>query len=129
MPRFCFLAGSVCVAGDLRAASFDERVEMLFRPPLAEMITLSPEGQRVAYTTRSGGDISIVMMIVELPGPKRTVVVDPDREITSATEKAPVRLRFLRWATAGRLVYAPTERIVPLPPVVEKGRSVPNPDG
>jgi dipeptidyl aminopeptidase/acylaminoacyl peptidase len=120
----------VCVAGGLRAASFDDRVEALFRPPLAELITLSPEGHRVAYTTQAGGDLAIVIMSLEPPGPKRTLKVHPDRDLALATEQRPVQLRFLRWATASRIVFAPTERIIPLPPLTDKnGRSVPNPDG
>jgi hypothetical protein len=39
-------------------------------------------------------------------------------------------LRFLRWATADRLVYALAERVLPLPPVTgADGRPAPNPDG
>ena len=42
----------------------------------------------------------------------------------------PMYLRFLRWATPSRLVFAPAERVVPLPPLVdETGRAIPNPDG
>ena len=60
----------------------------------------------------------------------RRVAVDPDRDAALAEDQPPAQLRFLRWATAGRLVFAPTERVVPLPPVTDKnGRSVPNPDG
>jgi dipeptidyl aminopeptidase/acylaminoacyl peptidase len=114
----------------LRAASFDDRVEALFRPPLGEMMALSPEGQRVAYTTQAGGDLKIVIMSLEHPGPKRTVKVDPDRDVEAAEHQPTVQLRFLRWATANRLLYAPAERVIPLPPVTDKdGRSVPNPDG
>jgi dipeptidyl aminopeptidase/acylaminoacyl peptidase len=112
------------------AASLDERVEALFRPPLGERITLSPEGQRVAYTMHTGGDLAIVMVSLDGSAPKRTVVVDPGREAISADERARMQLRFLRWAPGGRLVYAPVERVVPLPPVTDKsGRTTPNPDG
>ncbi|MGH7945780.1 MAG: alpha/beta hydrolase family protein [Opitutaceae bacterium] len=124
------MAASVFIAGLSRAASFDDRVEALFRPPLAEMIALSPEGQRVAYTTQAGGGLAIVIMNLENPGPKRTVKVDPDRDAALTENQPPVQLRFLRWATASRLVFAPTERVIPLPPVTDKsGNFVPNPDG
>ena len=129
-PRLCFFAVSVFVAGLSRAASFDDRVETLFRPPLAEMMALSPDGQRVAYTTRAGADLSIVLMNLANPGSKRTVLVDPDRDAAFAEDRPPVQLRFLRWATPSRLVYAPVERVLPLPPVAAgNGRFVPNPDG
>lgn len=94
------------------------------------MMALSPDGQRLAYTTRSGGDLAIVLMNLDSSGAKRTVKVDPVRDPTVAEEPPPTRLRFLRWATSERVVYALAERIVPLPPVLEKdGRVVPNPDG
>jgi dipeptidyl aminopeptidase/acylaminoacyl peptidase len=112
------------------AAPFDDRVEALFRPPLAEMIALSPDGARVAYTLQAGRDLSIVILNIEPPGPKQAVKVAPDREAALAEDPPPMRLRFLRWATSSRLVFGPTERVVPLPPVVgADGRTTPNPDG
>jgi dipeptidyl aminopeptidase/acylaminoacyl peptidase len=114
----------------LPAASFDNRVEVLFRPPLGEMMALSPEGGRIAYTTQAGGDLAIVIMNLDHPGTKRRVVVDPGRDAVSVSDEPPVHLRFMRWATATRLLYAPTERVLPLPPVMdENGRFAPNPDG
>jgi dipeptidyl aminopeptidase/acylaminoacyl peptidase len=111
----------------------EDRVELLFRPPLADMMALSPEGQRVAYTTSRGSDLAIVIMNVDHPGPKKTVKVNPERaEDAPETPEDPpaVQLRFLRWATPTRLIYAPVARIVPLPPVVAAdGRVLPNPDG
>jgi len=121
---------SVIVAGFSRAASFDDRVEALFRPPLAEMMALSPEGQRIAYTTQAGRDLVIVIMNLDHPGAKRRVMVEPDREAAFEENRPPAQLRFLRWATASRLVFAPTERVLPLPPVASRyGRFIPNPDG
>ncbi len=115
---------------------------MLFRPPLAEMMALSPDGQRVAYTVRTARDLTIVIMNVEPPGPKRKVPVAPERDtdtpvkpidaadIVNADEPPPPQLRFLRWASNTRLVFAPFERIVPLPAVTDRlGHTAPNPDG
>jgi dipeptidyl aminopeptidase/acylaminoacyl peptidase len=140
LPRLSFLAASLCVAASSRAApldalfarepSFDDRVKALFRPPLGDVIALSPDGKRVAYTAPRGTDLSIVIMDVEPPGPKRTIKVAPEGAPPAAEDQPPLQLRFLRWATANRLVYAPVERVVPLPPVTDKnGRLVPDPDG
>jgi dienelactone hydrolase len=129
-PRPRLFALSVCAAGLARAASLEERVEALFRPPLGEWTALSPDGQRVAYTTRAGGELAIVMMGVEPPGPRRTVAAGPARDAAGVEQAPPAQLRFLRWATPTRLVYAPAARVVPLPPVTDaQGRPAPNPDG
>ncbi|MSU23074.1 MAG: hypothetical protein EXS32_04540 [Opitutus sp.] len=119
------------MTGLLPAASFDARVETLFRPPLGEMMAISPDGQRVAYTSPADGKLAIVIMNIEHPDRKRTVPVETDRPATGEEEQPPpVQLRFLRWATADRLVYAPVERVLPLPAGTDPtGRSVPNPDG
>lgn len=129
-PRLSLFVAFLGAAGLLRAASFDDRVELLFRPPLGERIALSPDGQRVAYTTQTGGDQSIVIMDIEPPGRKRTLAVEPEKGAAPGEERPPVKLRFLRWATPNRLVYAPVARVVPLPPITDKaGRTTPNPDG
>jgi dienelactone hydrolase len=133
---------SLCVAGALRAATFEERIEALFRPLLGERIALSPDGQRVAYTEQRGAKLTIVIRDLEPPEPRRTVSTEPppSREAPSATGALPAGaeteanavppLRFLRWATNQRLVFAPIERVVPLPPLFDAGgRSQPNPDG
>ncbi len=130
LPRLCLLAVFVSVAALSGAASFDDRVEALFRPLLGEKMALSPDGQRVAYTSSRGADLAIVIANVESPGPKRTVKVEAAREADAGEEGLPGRLRFLRWATPGRLVYAPVERVLPLPTVTDaQGRASPNPDG
>jgi dipeptidyl aminopeptidase/acylaminoacyl peptidase len=130
IAHLSFLAASVIAAGQARAASFEDRVEALFRPPLAGMMALSPDGQHVAYTVQTDRNLTIVTMSLANPGTKRTHVVEPDRRAALADEPPPVQLRFLRWATPDRLVFAPTERVLPLPPVVdEAGHPAPNPDG
>ncbi len=127
---FRFLAACVCGLSRASAASFEERVEALFRTPLDEQISLSPDGQRVAYMLESGRNVSIVIMNLEHAAPKRTVRVEPSDDFAASEEGRPNRLRFLRWATDTRLVFAPAERIVPLPPVaVGDGRVEPNPNG
>jgi len=99
------------------ATPFDDRVEALFRPPLAEEMALSPNGQRLAYTMQAGKDLTIMIMNVEYPGPKMTVLVAEERGVAFSKEKARVNLRFLRWATSDRLVFAPTEEVMTLPSV------------
>jgi dipeptidyl aminopeptidase/acylaminoacyl peptidase len=114
----------------VRAASFEDRVETLFRPPLGENITLSPDGQRLAYTTGSGRDFTIMVMQVDHGGAKRPLLVNPESAVATAPQPTVGSLRFLRWATDRRLVFAPAERVVPLPAIIDKtGRSAPNPDG
>lgn len=127
-PRLCFITAFVLAADILCGASLDDRIEALFRPPLAETITLSPDGQRVAYT-QVGRGLSIVMMDPENPRTNETIAVKSDPTLAPA-EGQPVQLRFMRWGTTSRLVFAPTERVVSLPPVTDsQGRLVPNPDG
>lgn len=132
VPRPGFFAVSLCAAGLLRAAapSLEERVELLFRPMLGDFVALAPDGKRVAFTSPVGSDLSIVILGVEPLGTKRTLMVEDERAAGGPVDTAPPRLRFLRWATAGRLVYAPEVRTVPLPPLTDKnGRATPNPDG
>lgn len=112
------------------AASFEERIDALFRSPVDERITLSPDGQRLAYASHHGRSVSIVIMNLEHAVPKRTVRVEPTVDSLGGDEPAPAGLRFLRWATDTRLVFARTERVVPLPPVtLGNGQIAPNPSG
>ena len=107
LPHLPLFALCVGVAGLLRAASFDDRVEALFRPPLGEWIALSPEGQRVAYTTYPGGDLRIVVMNLEPPGPKRTVKLELDRDPAFAPDRPPAQLRFLPAGARGPIPTGP----------------------
>lgn len=108
------------------AAPFDEHVGALFRPLLGGSIALSPAGQRIAYTSQSGGELELLVINLERPGPPRKLRVE---SAADADPSAPP-LRFLRWATEDRLIFAPAERIVPLPAITDRrGRSTPNPDG
>jgi dienelactone hydrolase len=84
----------------------------LFRPLLAEQVALSPDGERLAYTRVTGRNHAIVIVNLDAPGTKRTVAADPQRATAGAQGLPPAPLRFLRWATATRLVYAPAERIL-----------------
>ena len=109
------------IAGFAHAAPFDDRVEALFRPPLAEQMALSPDGHRVAYTVQAGKDLTIMIMNVEFPGPKMTAIVDEERTLPFSKEKVRAQLRFLRWATSDRLVFAPMEHVSGLPSAAVTG--------
>lgn len=136
--HLALLAATVSGAGLVRAASADEsRIASLFRPLDAEFSALCPEGRRVAYTVREGPLTKIA--IVDLDGyfSKRLIGIEPERGADTAADPSsaaspspPAQLRFLRWASADRLVFAHTERILPLPPVTDAaGRTSPSPNG
>ena len=96
------------LAATARATS-PEQIDALFRPLIAEQVVLSPDGQRVAYTEHTGADLRIVIMKLEEPYAKVTILADEDRGLTFSQEKQRATLRFLRWATPNRLVFAPNE--------------------
>ncbi len=92
------------------AAVSEHRVEDLFRPFLAEQVTLSPDGRHVAYTQHSGRDLNIVIQSLDGPPRRLTINADEDLVIANSKERRRAELRFLRWATADRLVFAPAVR-------------------
>lgn len=130
LPRLRWLVVSVLAAGGVRGASLDARVETLFRPPQSARAALSPDGKHLAYTSPTRRGLSLVLVALEPPGPRRTFPVDPHHDADFAAGRPPVGLRFLRWATPSRLVFAPDARVMPLPAVTgPDGRPQPNPDG
>lgn len=110
LRSFGLIAFAAALAG---AAPSTERMEALFRPFLAERITLSPDGRYVAYTQQTGSDLAVVIMDVDRPTSKTTLIVDEDRVIEHSKERQRAALRFLRWATPTRLVFAPTVYVIP----------------
>lgn len=106
------LASLLCAVVVARAATFEERVELFFRPPIAEQMALSPDGRYVAYTRQANSELQIIIVDVTNPLPKLTLRVEDPRSVAFSKEKQPAKLRFLRWATANRLVFAPTEERV-----------------
>ncbi len=101
---------ALCAAVPGRAAStFEERITALFRPLQAEQVALSPDGEHIAYTHNDRGELAILVMAVGRTERKFKIVVEADRAVAFSRAKAPPRLRFLRWATPQRLVFAPTE--------------------
>ena len=96
---------AVCFA----APSFEERIAALYRPLQAEQVALSPDGEHLAFTRHERGELSIYVMPVGRTDRKFKIIVEGDRTVAFSRAKAPPRLRFLRWATPERLVFAPTE--------------------
>lgn len=116
-PRLCFVPwfAAVAFSAALHAAPFDDRVAALFRAPLAEQMALSPDGRRVAYTTQVGKNLVVMIINVEFPGPKTSVIVDEERPVAFSEENERAQLRFLKWATSDRLVFSPTVHVVTMP--------------
>lgn len=92
-----------------QAEPFNDRIELLFRPPLAEQIALAPDGQHVAYTRQNGDDLTVVIMNIEYSERRTTLIVDEARGVMFSEDKEPAKLRFLRWATSERLVFSPSD--------------------
>ena len=96
-----WLALSVPVAG-WAAASVEERVAALYRPLQAEQVALSPDGEYIAYSRNDSGELAIYIMAVNRTERKFRIGVESDRAVSFSKERAPPRLRFLRWASARR---------------------------
>lgn len=97
------------------AASLEESAAALYRPFQAEMATLSPDGRHVAYTRHARGELAVVIVDVDNPAARMAIAVADDRRVAFSKEKEAVRLRFLRWITSNRLVFAPTEEVIATP--------------
>lgn len=91
------------------AASVEERVAALYRPLQAEQVALSPDGEYIAYSRNDSGELAIYVMAVNRTERKFRIGVEGDRAVSFSRDRAPPRLRFLRWASARQIVFAPTE--------------------
>eukprot|EP01036_Dinobryon_divergens_P032662 gene32662-42302_t len=89
------------------AAPLDDFVKSLYRPWNGEFAALSPDGERLAYTSHERGELVIYLMAVNHPEPKFKIAVADDRAVAFTQEKSPARLRYLAWASPTRLVFAP----------------------
>lgn len=81
----------------------------LYRPLQAEQVALSPDGEYIACSQNDRGELAIYIMAVNRTERKFKIRVESDRPVAFSTERAPPRLRFLRWASPQQLVFAPTE--------------------
>jgi dipeptidyl aminopeptidase/acylaminoacyl peptidase len=102
----CFSLWLACPG--IAAPRFEERVAALYRPLQAEAVALSPDGAHVAFTRHERDELVIYLMAVEKTEPKFKIIVEGDRPVAFSKERAPARLRFLRWASPTRVVFAPT---------------------
>lgn len=120
LARFLFALAAAGLVRSGRAVPI-EQIEALFRPFLAEQVTLSPDGLRVAYTEHAKDGLQVVIMKLEPPYAKIVVEVADDTPLEFSGEKKRATLRFLRWATADRLVFSPGEVVVRLIANTEAG--------
>lgn len=125
-------AGFVLLLQTLGAAdSWEGRARDLFRVHQAQDVALSPDGRHFAFTQHQGTELQVVVVDVERLEKTATISVEDGRTLNFSKEKEPPGLRFLRWATDTRLVFAPTPRSIPAPPVpdFENGGAMPSPGG
>ncbi len=105
-------------------------VEKVFRPFVAEHSTISPDGRFVAFTQHSLGQITVVVVDLERPDERRTLVVADDKTVLFAKDKEPARLGYMRWADTSRLILSPTPELIPMPPIgLPGGVVIPYPGG
>ena len=74
-PLRWFAAAALCAATVAHAVT-RERIDALFRPFLAELVSLSPDGRHLAYTEHVGDKLHVVIMKLEEPFSKVRLVVD-----------------------------------------------------
>ena len=115
MTLFCFRIAACAVLGfvaSVSAATLEATAAVLYRPLQGEMFALSPDGRHVAYTRHARAELSVVIVDVDNPAARVAIAVADDRRVTFSKEKEAVRLRFLRWITPNRLVFAPIEEVI-----------------
>ena len=93
------------------AGALEDRIASWYRPLTGEMVALSPDGARIAYTRHERGELAVYIASVDRPERKTRIAVEDDRPVLFSREKAPARLRFLRWVSPTRLVFSPTMRV------------------
>jgi dipeptidyl aminopeptidase/acylaminoacyl peptidase len=104
------------LTSNLRAAENDtakkpapttEELTTWLSPYRTEQVTLAPDGRHLAYTVHEDDQTMIVIVDVDEPAKKAVVPVGPDMIIRSShdKERTLMRVPFLRWVGAGRLVF------------------------
>lgn len=115
LRRFCVAAALVTTvrlaSPETRAATaLEDRIASWYRPLLGEMVALSPDGERIAYTRHERNELVLYLASVDRPERKIRLAVDDDRPVLFSREKEPARLRFLRWVSPTRIIFSPTLR-------------------
>ncbi len=78
----------------------------LFQPFDTVQMTLSPDGQHLAYTERKGEALYLVFRDLRVNKVTRIFVAeDKAEEMSGAKEKTPASISFMRWAADDRLVF------------------------
>jgi dipeptidyl aminopeptidase/acylaminoacyl peptidase len=109
-PLPILLLACICAIGATSTCAetiSEKRLELLFRPPVAQQTALSTDGHYLAYTEHTGTDLNVVVLDLDLLQIKTRIIADDDRPIMFSNEKERSRLRFLAWANGHRLVFAP----------------------
>lgn len=83
-----------------------EQIASIFEPFDTDAITLSPDGNRVAYTRHEGNQLLLVLRDLG-PNTVRRIPLAVDRapELSGQREKTPASVTLLRWATNDRVVF------------------------
>jgi dipeptidyl aminopeptidase/acylaminoacyl peptidase len=103
-----FAVACAAIATQAQVTEITEaRMELLFRPWLAEQMALSPDGRHVAYTQQAGDELLIMVRNLDTLKLLTRIVADESRPLLHSKEKQRARLRFLGWADSQRLVFAP----------------------
>lgn len=99
----------------------EARIEALFRPPLGERMTLSPDGRNLAYTRHEKAQLLLEIMDLDsLTRKARIAVGEDETTLNSPNEKRRSTLAFLEWADAHRLVFSPPAEVSPPSAVPDK---------
>ncbi len=90
----------------------EARLERLFRPVQGERMALSSDGHYLAYTEQVKKDLVINILDLDSLEIKSRLIVDEDRPTAFSRAGTRSQLRFMEWATADRLVYAPAPEVI-----------------
>jgi dipeptidyl aminopeptidase/acylaminoacyl peptidase len=110
------LAASLLLTANLPAADeiaqkkpvpTTEELTTWLSPYRTEQATLAPDGRHLAYTVHEEEQMVIVIVDVDQPSKKSVVPVGRDWVIRDSQDKerTPMRVPFLRWVGANRLVF------------------------
>jgi dienelactone hydrolase len=115
---FALLAASVAWSSDDTAAVAAPNrapaplstgwITALYQRRQADQVALSPDGRHFAYSGYDENGLALFIINLDRPGQKTKIEVADNQKLEHFDVPVPPRLRFLQWATADRLVFAPT---------------------